>query len=55
MSIELGRIIERGMVQSRALDKEALCVISGENVWTIRCDSHVINDDGNIIDAMMVN
>lgn len=32
VAIELGRIIERGLRESKAIDTEALCIISGEKV-----------------------
>ena len=39
-AIELGRIVERGIKDSRALDTEALCIIAGEKVWSLRCCIH---------------
>ena len=42
-------------MHSRAIDREALCVIAGKQVWQIRCDMHVLDDGGNIIDAIAVS
>lgn len=50
-SIEIGRIVERGLKQSQCIDTEALCIIAGEKVWSVRIDIHVLDDYGNLIDA----
>ena len=50
-AVELTRIVERGVRDSQALDTEALCVVAGERVWSIRVDAHVLDHDGNLIDA----
>jgi hypothetical protein len=49
---EMTRIIEKEIVQSKAIDREALCIITGKKVWSIRCDMHVLDHGGNIIDAV---
>lgn len=36
----------------RALDTESLCILSGKNVWSIDVNIALINNDGNLIDAM---
>ncbi len=51
MAIEVGRIIERAIKGSRAIDTEALCIISGKKVWSIRVDIHLIDFYGNIMDC----
>jgi exosome complex component RRP45 len=35
-AVELGRVVERAVRDSHALDVEALCVIHGERVWAIQ-------------------
>ncbi|XP_076937946.1 exosome complex component RRP45A-like isoform X2 [Bidens hawaiensis] len=50
-AIELGRIIDRGLRESRAVDTESLCVIAGKLVWSIRIDLHIIDNGGNLVDA----
>jgi len=52
--IELGRVLERGLRQSGALDTEALCIIAREKVWSIRCDVHVLDHYGNLIDCASI-
>lgn len=50
-AVELGRIIDRGLRESRAVDTESLCVISGKFVWSIRIDLHILDNGGNLVDA----
>ncbi|KAI3791929.1 hypothetical protein L2E82_05795 [Cichorium intybus] len=50
-AIELGRIVDRGLRESRAIDTESLCVIAGKLVWSIRIDLHIIDNGGNLVDA----
>jgi exosome complex component RRP45 len=51
LAVEAARIIERGLRDSQALDTEALCIIAGERVWSIRVDVKVLDLNGNAIDA----
>lgn len=51
LAVELGRVIDRGLRESRAVDMESLCVIAGKSVWAIRVDLHIIDNGGNLIDA----
>jgi exosome complex component RRP42 len=50
-SIEVGRIIDRGIRESKLIELEKLCIKEGEKVWTVFIDIYTINDDGNILDA----
>ncbi|XP_076897330.1 exosome complex component RRP45A-like [Bidens hawaiensis] len=50
-AIELGRIVDRGLRESRAVDTESLCVVAGKFVWSIRIDLHIIDNGGNLVDA----
>jgi exosome complex component RRP42 len=50
-SIEVGRIIDRGIRESKMIELEKLCIKEGEKVWTVFIDIYTINDDGNILDA----
>jgi exosome complex component RRP42 len=50
-SIELGRIIDRGIRESKLIELEKLCIKEGEKVWTVFVDIYTINDDGNLLDA----
>ncbi|XP_062084090.1 exosome complex component RRP45A isoform X1 [Humulus lupulus] len=50
-AIELGRIIDRGLRESRAVDTESLCVLPGKLVWAIRIDLHILDNGGNLVDT----
>lgn len=50
-SIELGRVVDRGLRESGFIDFEKLCIKEGEKVWTLMVDVYSINDDGNLMDA----
>ena len=53
-AIELARVIDRGIRSSEAVDLESLCIIEGEKVWVLFIDIHVLDDDGNIMDASSI-
>ncbi|KAB1227606.1 Protein ECERIFERUM 7 [Morella rubra] len=50
-AVELGRVIDRGLRESRAVDTESLCIISGKLVWAVRVDLHILDNGGNLVDA----
>ncbi len=50
-AIELARVVDRGIRESRCVDLSKLCVIPGEKVWMVFIDVHVLDDGGNIMDA----
>ncbi|MBW3012049.1 exosome complex protein Rrp42 [Candidatus Woesearchaeota archaeon] len=50
-SIELARVVDRGIRESKAIDVKALCITPGEKVWMVVIDIAPINSDGNLIDA----
>jgi exosome complex component RRP42 len=50
-SIELARIVDRGIRESKAIDTEKLCIAPGKKVFVIFVDIYVLNHDGNLIDA----
>jgi len=50
-AIELGRVIDRGIRESKFIELEKLCIKEGEKVWTVFIDIYSINDDGNLLDA----
>lgn len=45
-AVELGRVIDRGLRESRAIDTESLCVLPGKFVWAIRVDLHILDNGG---------
>jgi len=50
-SIEIARVIDRGIRESGFIDWKKLCIKEGEKVWSISIDIYCINDDGNVLDA----
>ena len=50
-SIELARIVDRGIRESKAIDTEKLCIEPGKKVFIVFVDIYVLNHDGNLIDA----
>lgn len=50
-SIELARIVDRGIRESKAIDTEKLCIEPGKKVFVVFVDIYVLNHDGNLIDA----
>jgi len=53
-SIELARVVDRGIRSSNAIDLEKLCIIAGKTVYVIFVDIFVLNQDGNLIDASAI-
>ncbi len=49
--VELARVVDRGIRESEAIDLEDLCIEPGEKVYTLFIDLHILNNDGNLIDA----
>ena len=50
-AIEIARVVDRGIRESKSIDLKKLCITEGEKVWIIFIDIHVLNNGGNIIDA----
>lgn len=50
-SIELARVVDRGIRESKAIDFKKLCIKAGEKVWLIFIDVYPLNDAGNLFDA----
>ncbi|RLG21117.1 RNA-binding protein [Candidatus Micrarchaeota archaeon] len=50
-AIELARVVDRGIRESKMIDFEKLCITEGEEVWNVLIDIHVLDFDGNLIDA----
>lgn len=49
-SIEISRVIDRGIRESQTIDVKSLCVEAGEKVWMVNVDICPINYNGNLID-----
>jgi len=53
-AIELGRLTDRAIRESKFIDFKKLCIKEGEKVWTVFIDIYSINDDGNLLDAAVL-
>jgi len=51
---ELARVVDRGIRESESVDFKKLCITSGEKVWMMNVDIHIINHDGNLIDCAFI-
>jgi len=50
-AVELARVVDRGIRESKAIDFKKLCIEEGNKVWLVVIDICTINDDGNLLDA----
>ncbi len=50
-SVEIARVIDRGIRESGFIDFEKLCITPGEKVWQVFLDIFAVNDDGNLLDV----
>jgi exosome complex component RRP42 len=50
-AIELSRVVDRGIRESKAIDQEKLCIEKGEKVWSVIIDLVPLNSSGNLLDA----
>ena len=50
-AIELARVVDRGIRESELIEVKKLCIETGEKVWIIFIDIHILDYDGNLFDA----
>lgn len=50
-AIELARVVDRGIRESKTIDFKKLCIKKGEKVWLVLIDIITLNDSGNLFDA----
>jgi len=50
-SIELARVIDRAIRESKFIEFDKLCIKEKEKVWTVFIDIYTLNVDGNLLDA----
>ncbi|MEJ2271710.1 MAG: exosome complex protein Rrp42 [Candidatus Bathyarchaeota archaeon] len=53
-AVELARVVDRGVRESKAIDLEKLFVESGKLVFVVFIDVYILNQDGNLIDASAI-
>lgn len=54
LSIQLNRLLEKCIKDSKTIDLESLCIKVKEKVWAFRLDVNVVNHEGNILDCASV-
>lgn len=50
-SIEIARVVDRGIRESKCIDFGALCIKPKEKIWMTWLDMHAVDYDGNLFDA----
>ena len=50
-AIELSRVVDRGIRESKAVDLKSLVIQKGKKVQVVYVDIYVLDHDGNLIDA----
>lgn len=50
-AIELARVVDRGIRETKTVNLDKLCIVPGEKVWVLFIDIHVLDYDGNLFDA----
>ena len=53
-SVELARVTDRCIREAGVVDLEKLVISEGEKVWMIFLDLHVLDYDGNLMDAAVL-
>ncbi len=52
--IELPRLVDRAIRESKMIDLSKLVIEKGKKVWAVIIDIYPINDDGNLVDASLL-
>lgn len=50
-SVEMARVVDRGIRESQTIDLKDLCIDKGEKCWSVSIDVLSVNYAGNLIDA----
>lgn len=50
-AVELARVVDRGLRESKILDTKKLCIIPGKKVWVCHVDLYILDHCGNLIDT----
>lgn len=48
------RLIDKAVRRTEAVDREALCVVAGEQVWNVHLTVHLLSDTGAALDAAVL-
>ncbi len=50
-AVELARLVDRGIRESKSIEMEKLVITPGEKVWSVFVDIHIIDNQGNLLNA----
>ncbi len=50
-TVEIARVVDRGLRESKCMDLDKLCITPDELVWIVFVDIHALDYDGNLFDA----
>lgn len=50
-TVEIARVVDRGIRESGAIDVDKLCITEGELCWIVYIDMHMLDYEGNLFDA----
>ncbi|MBS3051105.1 MAG: exosome complex protein Rrp42 [Candidatus Aenigmarchaeota archaeon] len=50
-AVEVARVVDRAIRESKSIDVKKLCITPKEKVWMVYVDVDVLDDNGNLIDA----
>lgn len=53
-AIELARVVDRGVRESKTVDAKKLCIREGKKVYMVFADVYPLEYDGNLIDASSI-
>ncbi|KAJ8867135.1 hypothetical protein PR048_032999 [Dryococelus australis] len=54
LAVQLNRLLEKCIKDSKCVDLESLCIIAEDKVWNLRIDIHVLNHEGSLVDAASI-
>ncbi|CAG9464269.1 unnamed protein product [Pedinophyceae sp. YPF-701] len=55
LTAQLVRTVERSLKNSRAIDLESLCIVTGRRCWALRVDIRVLDHNGNLVDVCILS
>lgn len=53
-TVEIARVVDRGIRESEMIDLEELCIEPRKKVWMVFIDLYPLDQDGNLIDASAI-
>ncbi len=53
-AVELSRVVDRCIRESKAIDLQRLCLIKGESVYSLFIDLYILDYDGNYFDSSVL-